>query len=240
MGVSDAPLHPGKRKFMMTMTDAREELREAHAALAKAETGLDEAQGASSRARGVLAELVREGERLDAVEREETERHADAIREAIASGSDSMAQAISEKDVAKNMVARMSVDARRTGTERVVAELAEKEREAELGVEAAREAVASALSAVMGAEATAIAQEWQAAVAAARNVRLRLGNFYGPVFNLYLNDRTISDAIMANSREATGIDDDDAIQRKWADFAASLVRHPNAKLIWRTSLEAGA
>jgi hypothetical protein len=65
----------------------RDELRDALAKRAKAESALEEARAATSRARALLESIVREGEKLDAAELRAAEALADKFRDSIAAGA---------------------------------------------------------------------------------------------------------------------------------------------------------
>ena len=156
---------------MMTM-DSRAALRAAQGNLVAAEAALQAARATTERARAMLTQVVRDGEGLDVRMRQASEALADKIKGQIASGA---SPTFASGDMAKAAGARAELDARRAAAERVVAEFATAEHEAEFGVEMAREAVASAVREVIKAEAEKLAESWEAVELKARSLRIRLG-----------------------------------------------------------------
>ena len=164
----------------MTM-DSRAALRAAQGNLVAAEAALQAARATTERARAMLTQVVRDGEGLDVRMRQASEALADKIKGQIASGA---SPTFASGDMAKAAGARAELDARRAAAERVVAEFATAEHEAEFGVEMAREAVASAVREVIKAEAEKLAESWEAVELKARSLRIRLGGDGDPISRL--------------------------------------------------------
>jgi hypothetical protein len=98
----------------------RAALGHAQDGLAVAERKLTAAAAAIGRARPLLEQIVREGERLDADDRRDAEALADKLREVISAGA-SPSFGSSDRDGTKALVTRAEIDARRAATERATA-----------------------------------------------------------------------------------------------------------------------
>ena len=212
---------------MMTM-DSRAALRAAQGNLVAAEAALQAARATTERARAMLTQVVRDGEGLDVRMRQASEALADKIKGQIASGA---SPTFASGDMAKAAGARAELDARRAAAERVVAEFATAEHEAEFGVEMAREAVASAVREVIKAEAEKLAESWEAVELKARSLRIRLGGDGDPISRLPGFSEKIGRAIFQNRMDDQFRQPESEIAREpWADFADALQRDPDTQI----------
>jgi hypothetical protein len=143
---------------MLGSNNAREALQHAQGNLAAAEAALQAARATTSRARAMLEEIVREGERLEADGRRAADALADKIRGAIAAGASPPAG-----DMSKS-AARSDLDARRAMVERIVADFAAAEHEAELALSGATAVVERAVQDVLRSEVETIASRWATAI----------------------------------------------------------------------------
>jgi hypothetical protein len=213
----------------MTMTngEAREALRSAQGNLAAAEAALTAARSTTGRAREILSDAIREGEKFDAQMRQASDVLADKIRGAIEAGS---SPAIPAGDMTKNAAARAAIDLRRTAAARVVSDFSAAEHEAAAVLEEARGAVAGAIKGVLRSEAEAMAARWAAVDAEARVLRSRLGRAYGPISQLGALDDDVSRAIGANNDDAVNLEETAAVAAVWNALAADLAQNSDARL----------
>jgi hypothetical protein len=210
---------------MLVSDNAREALRAALGDRQAAEVALTASRATTSRARAMLEEIVREGERLDADGRRAAEALEDKIRDAIAAGASPPAT-----DMSKSVAARSDLDARRAVVERIVADYAAGEHEAEQALSGAKAAVDRAVQNVLRSEAEKIAERWTKVEAEARALRIRLGRESDPIWRMNgLSDEAHA-ALVANAR------DDDfslaecmVVRAPWENLAAELHTSADAR-----------
>ena len=194
----------------------------------KLSINLAPAQEATSRARVLLEEIVREGEALDARERRDAEGRANSVREAVASGN-----AVSfDENAGKTAGARSELDARRAAAERVVADLRGEEHHLESVARSASDAVTNAVRAVLAEEARAIASRWLAVEAEAKALRLRLGRYPGAV-PMEGSGEGVWKALSLNDEirlDPLGLELDRAVTIAWRGFSSALTASADAQL----------
>ena len=200
----------------------RDELRRALGRRTAAESALELARAATDRARAFLEEVVRLFEDHEAASMRASSSLVEEMKAAIASGGSPSADA-NNREMAKNDVARTALDARRQAAEQVVADLAGESLAAEASLERANEAVASAVRAVILAEAEKLAESWEAVEAEARRHRIRLGD--EPISRLPGFSRTVGRAIYQNRNDDQFERPESEIARSlWTNFASALQR----------------
>jgi hypothetical protein len=210
---------------MLVLNNEREALRHAQGNLQAAEAALTAARDTAGRARLMLEDVVREGERLEADGRRAAEALEDKIRGAIAAGA-----APPAGDISKSVAARSDLAARRAMVERIVSDYAAGEHEADLALADARAAVDRAVQDVLRSEVEKIAERWTKVEAEARALRIRLGRESEPIWRLSGLSDAAHEALVANARDA-GFHFEEArlIREPWEDLAAALVRDPDAR-----------
>ena len=200
----------------------RDELRRALGRRTAAESALESARAATDRARAFLEEVVRLFEDHEAASMRASSSLVEEMKAAIASGGSPSADA-NNREMAKNDAARTALDARRQAAEQVVADLAGESLAAEASLERANEAVASAVRAVILAEAEKLAESWEAVEAEARRHRIRLGD--EPISRLPGFSRTVGRAIYQNRNDDQFERPESEIARSlWTNFASALQR----------------
>jgi hypothetical protein len=207
----------------------RETLKAAQGNLVAAEAALSAAVETADRARGLLEGIVREGEALDASALRASGAMAEAMYAAIVNGTEPPA-AVSEREHSKAAAARAAIDLRRQAAEAIVADFASAQHEAERDVESARAAVAAAIQAIIRAEAESIIAEWARIDAEARNLRARLGGFYGPIHKLSGLGDIAYRAIELNGHDRVDLAENAAVADAWTAFATDLGKDPDARL----------
>ena len=210
---------------MLVSDNAREAVRAALGDRQAAEAALTAARETTTRARAMLEQVVREGERLDADGRHAADALADRIRGAIAAGASPPAG-----DMSKSAAARSDLDARRVMVERIVADFAAAEHEAELALSGAKAAVERAVQDVLRAEAEKIAARWAKAELEARALRSRLGRESEPIWRLSGLSDAAHEALIANARDADfRLEESRLMREPWENLAASLVASADAR-----------
>jgi hypothetical protein len=209
--------------------EAREALRAALGDREPAEAALAHARETADRARSILEEVVRESERLDAVERRAAEAVENQLRDALRLGNAPPATA-SDRDATKTAAARTAIDVRRSAAERVVSDFSQAERDAAEAFQDAQASVASAVKNVVRAEAARLAARWSAVDQEARALRARLGVSYGLVSQIGALDGNVLKAIAANSDEGTDLDVNGAVETAWQTLASELQRDPETTI----------
>lgn len=209
---------------MLVSNNAREALRHAQGNLAAAEAALQAASATTSRARAMLEEIVREGERLEADGRRAADALEDKIRGAIEAGAPPPAG-----DMSKS-AARSDLDARRAMVERIVADFAAAEHEAELALSGATAVVERAVQDVLRSEVETIAARWAKADREARELRIKLGRESEPIWRLSGLSDAAHEALGANARDADFRLEESRIMREpWENLAKSLVASADAR-----------
>jgi hypothetical protein len=217
------------RKLRMTNNEARAALKVALGDRAAAEAALAHARDVSDRGRAILAGVIAESERLDAIERRAAEVIEAQMRDALRLGNAPPATA-SDRDVSKNAAARTAIDVRRSASERVVSDFAASERDAAEAFQDAQAAVSAAVKAVVRAEAARLAARWAAVDAEALALRQRLGSPYGLLSNVAGLDADVLRAMTANADEGTVLQVNGAVEGAWQTLAAGLQSDPEARI----------
>jgi hypothetical protein len=217
------------RELRMTNNEAREVLRNALGDRAAAEAALGHARETADRARSILEEVVRESERLDAVERRAAEAVENQLRDALRLGNAPPATA-SDRDATKTAAARAALDVRRSASERIVRDFSQAERDAAEHFQEAQAAVAAAIKAVVRGEAAALAAKWAQVDAEALALRARLGTPYGVLTNVAGLDGDVLRAITANADEGTDLNVNGAVETAWQTLASELQRDPETTI----------
>jgi hypothetical protein len=209
--------------------EAREALGNAHAARAKAESGLESARAATTRARALLEGITRQIEDHEASEIRASTSLTAEIKSSLMTGA-TLSLSANDRETAKSAGARAALEARGRAAEQVVADLAAEEHEAEEVLNAANSVVADAVKGVLRATAAQIGQRWLAVNAESRALRQRLAQHFQSVGRLDGLDAATKAAIEANNKDETG--EDFRAQARadacWIEYAASLLRDPDS------------
>jgi hypothetical protein len=211
------------------MSNERETLRNALGDRGAAEAALAHARATADRAREILEEVVREGEKLDADLRRAAEVIENQMRDALRLGNAPPATA-SDRDVSKSAAARAAIDVRRSAAERVVSDFSHAEHDAAQHFQSAQAAVSAAVKAVVRAEAARLAARWAAVDQEARVLRGKLGSAYGVLTNVAGLDETVLRAISLNSDDRTDLATSQAVEGAWSTLAAELQSDPEARI----------
>jgi golgin subfamily B member 1 len=213
----------------MMNNESREALRVALGDREAAEAALAHARETADRARSILEEVVREGERLDAIERRAADALADNMRSSLVSGAPPSAPA-SDRDVSKSAAARAALDARSAAAQRVVSDFAAAEREAAEAFQDAQAAVSAAVKDVVRSEAARLASRWAAVDQDAHALRARLGSAYGLVSNVGALDAAVLQAINLNTDVRVDMEVNAAVEASWSTLAAELAQNSEAQI----------
>jgi hypothetical protein len=209
--------------------ESRETLKVALGDQAAAEAALAHARETADRARGVLAGVIAESERLDAIERRAAEAIENQMRDALRIGH-APSVATSDRDVSKSAAARAAIDVRRAAAERIVSDFSAAEREAAEAFQDAQSAVSAAVKGVIRAEAARLAARWAQVDAAAHVLRGRLGAPYGLLSNVGALDAAVLQAINLNADEPADLAASQAIETAWLTLAAELAQNSEARI----------
>lgn len=214
---------------------ARAALAKAIEASVSAAALLERARKATASARALVAATTREAERLVDADREiANDRAADLVAAIRAGAAPTFAAAPGLSD---NAAALADAQNRRRAAEGAVAALAAEERDAEGQVAETRAAVASAVKAVLIAEAEALALVAAEADRRATALRCRIGTSAHFVSNLTSRRSDALQRIIAANDESRMVDGNAplgfaarAASGMWRDFAAALETDARADL----------